>query len=262
MRAGSGGRSVGAMTNEPAATDLPAAREAIIDPRFTGPPGSANGGYACAVVAEAVGGTATVRLLRPPPVGVPMALRRDDDDVVRLFDGEAVVAEGRPGPIDVTVPAGVPPAADVAARAAQAALAAAGPLPFPSCFVCGPDRADDGLLLLPGPTGPGGVVAVPWRPAADLAVDGVVDPRIVWAALDCPSGFACADPGAPTVLASMTAELRAPVHAGRPHVVSAWPLGADGRKRRAASAIHDADGRCLAVAEALWITLREAPVGA
>jgi hypothetical protein len=52
----------------------------------------------------------------------------------------------------------------------------------------------------------------------------------------------------------MTATLEAPVYAGRPYVVTAWPIAVEGRKHRAGSAIHDEDGRRVAVAEALWIS--------
>jgi hypothetical protein len=47
------------------------------------------------------------------------------------------------------------------------------------------------------------------------------------------------------------------VHPGEAYVVTAWPIGSEGRKHRAGSAIHDAGGRRIAVAEALWITLRD-----
>jgi hypothetical protein len=101
------------------------------------------------------------------------------------------------------------------------------------------------------------VLACPWVPAGELATAGVVDPVFVWAALDCPSGFACMPPGRQSVLAEMTATIEADVHPGRPYVLTAWPIGSEGRKHRAGAALHDADGNRVAVAEALWITLRE-----
>ena len=129
--------------------------------------------------------------------------------------------------------------------------------PFPGCFVCGPQREADGLRIFPGPAGDDGLLACASVPAADLARDGVVDPRFVWAALDCPSGFACMPPGRSTVLASMTAALEAPVHPGRTYVATAWPIASEGRKHRASSALHAEDGSRVAVAEALWITLAD-----
>ncbi|HET7444601.1 MAG TPA: hypothetical protein VFJ57_08085 [Solirubrobacterales bacterium] len=51
-------------------------------------------------------------------------------------------------------------------------------------------------------------------------------------------------------------DLRAPVAVGAEHVVIGWPLARDGRKLRSASAILDAEGEALAVAEALMIEPR------
>ncbi len=238
------------------------AGEVVIAPRFNGPPGSANGGYACGLVAAAIGSEAQVSLRLPPPLGVPLARRRGDDGAVRLLDGEAVVAEGRPGRPAGDVPA--PPSLQAAARASER-YAGRRPddHPFPTCFVCGPLRGADGLRLFAGPVadagdGDGdGLLACPWRPPRDLAPDGPVDPVFVWAALDCPSGFACIPPRTRTVLAAMTAAMEAPVHPGASYVVTAWPLSSEGRKHRAGSAIHDAAGRRVARAETLWITRRE-----
>lgn len=226
-----------------------------ISARFNGPPGSANGGYACGLVAAAIGPAATVRLLAPPPLKVPLERRRESDGTVRLLAGEVAVAEGRHGRPAVDVPA--PPTVDKATRAAGA-FAGFQTHPFPTCFVCGPQRADgDGLHIFPGLAGPGGLLACSWTPDEDLAHDGSLDPCFAWAALDCPSGFACIPPGTTTVLATMTAAIEANLHAGRPYVVTGWPLGSEGRKHRAASALHTAEGGLVAVAEALWITLRD-----
>ncbi len=229
--------------------------EVTIARRFNGPPGTANGGYACGVVAAAVGPNACVRLFHPPPLDAPLERRRSADGVVRLRAGETTVAEGHVEWLEVDAPA--PPSVTDAARAAEAyAGRDPGRHPFPTCFVCGPLRADDGLRIFPGPFGDDGMLACHWRPPADLALDGAVDPRFVWAALDCPSGFACMPPGTRAVLASMTAGLTGRVEPERDYVLTAWPIASEGRKHRARSAIHDAHGHRVAVAEALWITLR------
>jgi hypothetical protein len=152
-----------------------------------------------------------------------------------------------------------PPAPPALAAAAEAARRFAGlrpdQHPFPTCFVCGPQRGADGLRIFAGPLEHGGAIAGPWTPNAELAADGVVDPCFVWAALDCPSGFACMPPRSRTVLATMTATLEAPVHPGREYIVTAWPIASEGRKHRAGAVLHEPDGRRVAVAEALWITL-------
>ena len=187
----------------------------------------------------------------------PLERRRGDDGVLRLHAGETTIAEGRAARPSVHLP--TPPSPAAAARAAEG-YAGRDPErhPFPTCFVCGPLRPDDGMRVFPGPAGHDGMLACPWRPTADLAANGVVDPRFVWAALDCPSGFACIPPGTRTVLASMTTSLEAPVEPEREYVITAWPIASQGRKHRAGSAIHDAHGRRVAVAEALWISLRDA----
>jgi hypothetical protein len=67
----------------------------------------------------------------------------------------------------------------------------------PTCFVCGPARArGDGLRLIAGPLTEGsdnktGIVAASWVTYANLARDdGYVAAEFVWAALDCPTGYA------------------------------------------------------------------------
>ena len=59
-----------------------------------------------------------------------------------------------------------------------------------------------------------------------------------------------------SVLAQLTARIDAPIVAGEEHVVIAWPLESDGRKRHAGSAVLSADGHSLAVARALLIEPR------
>lgn len=227
--------------------------EVAIDHRFNGPPESGHGGYTCGLVASALGPAANVRLVAPPPLGEPLTLE-DTEFGVRLTHGDTLIAEARPGRPQLQTP--VPPAPAAAARAAESYIGFQ-THPFPTCFGCGPERAEgDGLRVFPGPAGDDGLLAAPWTPAAGLSSGGAVEPVYVWAALDCPSGFACMEPGAPIVLASMTAELEAPVLPGETYVITAWPLSHDGRKHRAASAIHDAEGRRVAVADTLWITLR------
>jgi len=223
--------------------------------RFNGPPGSAHGGYACGVVADAIGLGASVRLSAPPPLDVPLARTREPDGTVRLLDGDAVVAIGKPA--TPVIPA---PAAPAWAVAAMAAREFVGRLrarhPFPGCFACGPDRDADGLRVWPGPAGPGGLVASPWRPEPELAGGRAVDAVFVWAALDCPAGFACIPAGSKALLGTMTARLEAPVLPGRDYIVAGWPLGSAGRMYRAGSALYERGGRRVALAESLWITPR------
>ena len=208
-----------------------------IDARFNGPPDSGNGGVTCGLLAQATG-LAEVTLRQPPPLGRPLELRDSS-----LFDGDLLVAAAAAGTITVTPP---PPV-----TLSEAALATTGyggwqEHPFPTCFVCGPEK-EDGLRLFAGPVAEG-VVATPWVPVDD-------DPVMVWAALDCPSGWSFDLPGRPMVLGRMTCRIDALPEAGEDHVVQGWRVAEDGRKVSTGSALYTADGSLLAVAQQTWIVL-------
>jgi hypothetical protein len=230
----------------------------LFEPRFCGPPGTANGGYACGSLATLCGGRAEVTLRRPIPLGRPLSVRDEGDGVLVVLDGGTPLAEARPAAAEAepAVPA-VP--AELARSVAGTAAYYADPV-FPGCFVCGPDRAD-GLRILPGPLPDRSAWAAPWTPDASVAAaDGRVRPEVVWAALDCPAGLATGEAaGLPedtaALLGRMTARLVARPRPGDACRVVAWPVGRDGRKLSAESALLDADGAVLATARTLWLTV-------
>lgn len=228
-----------------------------IPARFNGPPTSANGGYACGLLATHLDGPVQVTLRVPPPLDRTMDVVEDDGHV-RLLDGDTLVAEAEPATVSATLPATV--AVEQAERATADYAGFEGHV-FATCFVCGPDRAPgDGLRMFPGPVGDTGVVAAPWRPPQEVADDGVVATPFVWASLDCPSFFGgVREAGGVAVLGRMAAEVHAPVPVDATHVVLGWSRGREGRKHLAASALTTADGEVLAVAESTWIELREPP---
>ena len=236
----------------------------LVAERFCGPSDSANGGYVSGLVAQWVGGAAEVELRRPPPLGTPMSVAvengevevTDPDDGGLVLRGRAL-ADGEP---DVASPPVVSPEE---AREATQRYVGFERHPFPRCFTCGPDRDDgDGLRIFPGQVADraAGIVASPWRPHHSLAdEEGLVPAPAVWAALDCPTGFTAINADEerlPYVLARFAVRIDAPVHAGHDHVVVGWPLGDDGRKHSAASALVDEQGSVVARSLALWIQLR------
>ncbi len=221
-----------------------------IPARFNGPPGSANGGYACGLVAALAGGRAEVTLRVPPPLDRPLAVAREGARVT-VRDGETLVAEAEPVEFSLDVPA---PVSVEEAGEASRGYAGFRAHAYETCFVCGPARAD-GLGIYPGPVAGRELVAAPWTPPGD---DPMPD-EIVWAALDCPSGWAVDEFSREGVLLGrLAARLVGPVVGGEPYVVLGWPVGAEGRKRFAGSAVVSADGAVLAYARSTWLVPRAA----
>jgi hypothetical protein len=215
------------------------------------------------VVAELLDWSAEVTLHTPPPIDRPMEVERAADGSVTLRDGETVVMQGRAASVELDVPEPVTPAQ---AEAAAAACPWLDRHPFPTCFGCGPQRAvGDGMREFPGPVEDRpGVWATPWVPDASLADrSDEVHPLFTFAALDCPSGAGAIEASGVSlgehvhVLGRLTGQVLAPVAVGEPHVVMAWPIRSDGRKRYGGVAIFNAGDELVAVGEALWIALED-----
>ncbi|MBX7265399.1 hypothetical protein KIF24_04605 [Micromonospora sp. Llam7] len=214
----------------------------IIEARFNGPPDSGNGGWSAGVFATAYGGDGQVEvtLRRPPPLDTPLALL---DGEVRDPAGE-VVAQLRPAAELDDV---VPPVDLATARAASAAYPGLVDHPFPGCYVCGPER-DDGLRIFPGRLPDG-------RTAAPVRTPREVGSAMVWAALDCPGGWAVIGPGRPYVLGRIAARVEALPRPGDECVVTGAAIAVEGRKALVRSSLYGADGALLAHARATWIAV-------
>ncbi|MEU8236808.1 hypothetical protein AB0C07_01020 [Actinoplanes missouriensis] len=213
----------------------------LIPARYNGPPGTGNGGWCAGVFAQAAGiAQAQVTLRVPPPLEVGLDLRDDG-----VWAGGTLVAS--------VEPAGSFPDVGVApVPHAEAVIAAKGfpgftRHPFPGCFVCGPDHPD-GLRIFPGVL-PDGRTAAPWT-----VPDEVTEPT-VWAALDCPGGWAAIASGRPYVLGRITAAIDALPEPGAECVVVGAATAISGRKATVESAVHGPDGRRLAAARAIWIAV-------
>jgi hypothetical protein len=236
----------------------------LIAPRFCGPPGSGNGGYACGRIAAYLNGPAIVTLRRPPPLARQMAVEQDHGDSVRVLDGPSLVAEatGLPDSLAMELPGPVSlPEARAAGTRCRLRSRPEGH-PFPTCFVCGPDRSPgDGLRILVGPVAGRELLADVWYPDEALAgSDGYLRPEFLWAALDCPGGIGAlgdtAPDGLPFVLGQLSVRQFGPVKTSEPYVVIGWRLSGEGRKILAGSAVFTPDGHAVGVARATWIRLR------
>jgi hypothetical protein len=217
-----------------------------------GPPRVAQGGTLAGRIAQAFGAPVEVTLRRPAPLARDLTLEWRADTVV-LLHGAEVLAEAVAKQLDIDVPS-PPSLAD--AKAASKKYLGHVRHAFPTCFVCGTARQPgDGMRIFAGPTGAGQSVASAWTPHASLAdARGRVKPEYVWAALDCPGGWAAqvdSEPK-PVVLGRISARLDHEVMAGVPHIVTAWKLGSEGRKHVVGSAIFDAQGALCAAARATW----------
>jgi hypothetical protein len=229
----------------------------VIARRFRGPPDSGNGGYSAGMLGVRVQGPATVTLKVPPPLDTILTVEDRPDGALAAVSNGTVVMDAIPAKIDVDIHRAV--SVDEAAAAASRYEGFENHA-FPMCFVCGPERdTGDGLRIFPGPLDGGGAGG-PWTPDDQRAdADGNVPPQVVWAALDCPSGWATAyaEPDAPiALLGRLSATLLRPVRAGEPHAAVAWPAGRDGRKHFATSAILDGSGEPCAFGRATWVELR------
>ena len=237
---------------------MPRATELTIAARFRGPPASGNGGYVCGAFAVAAGTGLRVRLLSPPPLDTPLALKPDPQGGAwQLCDGERVVATGvAVDRLELETP-NAPPY--VQAVWASQHYVGFRQHEFPECFVCGPHRRrGDGLRIFPGMLD-SGIVAAPWLPAESLdGGDGKVEVEFHWAALDCPGYFAITPGRRMLLLGEMHAHVDRRVHVGESCTVIGWKIGAEGRRHYAGTAIFDQDGELCARARATWVDVEKA----
>ena len=122
--------------------------------------------------------------------------------------------------------------------------------------MCGPHReAGDALRIFPSALGE--LFVAPWIPHASLAdASRCVAPEFMWAALDCPGGFAVTRPGGKLiVLGELCARIDARVRPGERCVVAGWEIAREGRKRHAGTALYSPDGAPVAIGRATWIEL-------
>ncbi|GAC1337988.1 MAG: hypothetical protein NVSMB29_03150 [Candidatus Dormibacteria bacterium] len=229
----------------------------LIEPRFTGFPGTALGAYAAGLIAgQLEGPEVEVTLRTPPPLGRFLTLA-SSGGWVTLHDGETLVAEGTAARLELEVPEAV--SLEVA-ELASAAYPGVDRHLFPDCFVCGPRRVvGDGLRLFTGPVPDRDLVAAVWTPHASLADDtGSVRLEFLWSAADCPTTWAYIfrapqESDDHAVLGRLAAKVIGRVDAEKPYVVMAWPIRADQSKLFAGVAILSEDGLPLFVAQATWV---------
>ncbi|GAB2628910.1 hypothetical protein Aab01nite_21260 [Paractinoplanes abujensis] len=213
-----------------------------IPARFNGPPTSGNGGWSAGAFAAAagarIGGPALEVTLRvPPPLDTTLTYA---DGSVR--DGDTLVATVTEAAGDIPAVAPVEPATAVTAAEAYEGFTHH---PFPTCYVCGPER-EDGLRIFSGPL-PDGRTAAPW------VVPAGADLTVLWAALDCPGGWTALRSGRTYVLGRIAVAADALPEPGSTCVVVGEAIEFSGRKATVLSTLYDPCSVPLARARATWI---------
>ncbi|MBI4942957.1 MAG: hypothetical protein HY830_19615 [Actinobacteria bacterium] len=252
----------------------------VIPARFSGPPGSGNGGWVAGALAAHVPGAlagraVAVRLSAPPPLETVLDVvpldGADPGSGVRLLHGEVVAATAAPADLP---PAGFPDPDDApdtfvpvdVARAAAAGYPGPGEHPFPTCFTCSPDHPT-GLRLTPARPAGGapGTTATPWLPdASSDAGDGRTDLATVWAALDCPGIWTLDLAGRVFLLGTMTAAVARRPGVGEQCVVAGTVRAERARTTLTTTTLFTADGEPLARTAQVWVEVdpaRIAPAG-
>ena len=222
----------------------------IIEARYNGPEESGNGGWTAGTVARELGapGGAVVTLRFPPPLATAMSVSREDGAVRVYAPDGTLVADGAPTTVD--------PVTDLAPPVSYADAVAAAPSysglvahPFPTCFVCGPDRAEgDGLRLFAGRLGEGHTAAA-WR------VPDEVSDVMAWACLDCPGGWTVGIEARPFVLGRMAARVDRVPEPGEECVIVGRLLDAEGRKAYTVTALYGDSPTPYAYARSTWIAI-------
>jgi len=211
-----------------------------IPARFNGPPATGNGGWSAGAFAFAAGARAggpavEVTLRVPPPLETELlvaagAVRAGDTLIAQL-----AAVDGELAPVEEVDPA---TAGEYPGFAVH---------PFPTCYVCGPERPD-GLRIFPGPVPAGGM-------AARWVVPDDVDLPTVWAALDCPGGWTALHEGRTFVLGRIAARVDELPEPGASCVVVARPTASSGRKAMVDTSVYAPGGRLIGTARATWIAV-------
>ncbi len=224
---------------------------------FQGPTGSGQGGWTAHRLASRLSGPVTMAIRAPIPLDADLHVVGGEGRWELIDEhGVTIMIADAWEPAFADTPA-VTIAAAREARSGFADLITEHPVPF--CFSCGTQH--DSMRVHAAPL-PDGRFASDWTVPDWAATDGAVDTGTLWAALDCCAawwvGWSQEQRLAFTV--QYAVEQTAPLEPGATYALVAWggdgASGWQGRKRHAASAAFDADGRCVARSVSLWVAPR------
>ena len=233
--------------------------EIIVARQFRGPPVTANGGYICGVLSNAVGGRGSAMLRNGVPLDTAVTLTQGEDGGVVLTNAAGdLLGSAKPASDEAILQPPAPPSLEDARRYAAASRFAERSL-HRGCFSCCIEREDgEGLGVHVGQIDGAepGLCAGTWTPHANFAgPDGTIPDEITWAALDCPGSMAWwMKTDTPVgLLGTMAGEVLVKPRAGETYVVVAWADKVEGRKHYAGVALFDAQGQVMARSGQIWI---------
>lgn len=218
--------------------------------RFEGAPGRAQGGYAGGMLHD--GAPRRVWFRSPVPLETELEVATEGETTSITRDGRLILESHPVDPLDDPLP---PVTMDQAIGGRRRAEAAGWPDLIAPCYSCG--TVEGTLRTHPGRVADSGVWATPMIYPDWTATGGTVDPKHLWAVVDCAPGYPVAF--SPELRFAFTGwlsvDVRAPIEPGREAIVVATAEPWEGRKRSARSAMWTEDGELIAVSESLWISV-------
>ena len=240
-------------------------KRVVIPSWAQGRPEMGQGGYSAGQFQKVIEEPVAVNFRAPIPLETPMSVTRtesgwdlrcpNDDGSDRLIMDAVPTAEVV---AEFAVTEAVTPDVAERARANFTATTIEDHAAW-RCFSCGLN--DDTMKVHPGLLdGETARMASDWTPPDWTAADdGFVDRAVVWTVMDCAQGFHVGrvPERRDAVTARYTAEIVAPIEAGRRYSVVAFDGNGsgqwEGRKRVAGANIFDDEGTLVARSDSLWI---------
>jgi hypothetical protein len=223
---------------------------------FQGPTGVGQGGWTAHRFASRLTGPVTTAIRAPIPLETDLDVLAVDGrwELVGPAGTVHMVADAWEPAFAATDAIEIDEAVDARRRFGE--LVTDHPVPF--CFSCGIQH--DSMNVHAGPLGDDRFASDWTVPDWAVGADGSIDSGALWAAIDCCAawwvGFSRDCRVAYTV--QFAVEELHPLEPGATYALVGWAGDAnpewDGRKRHAASAAFDADGRCVARSVSLWVS--------
>lgn len=221
----------------------------VVPGRFEGAPGRGQGGYAAGMLHD--GRPRRVWFRSAIPLDTPLELSTEGDTTSVTLDRSLIIETHPVGPIDDPLPSVT---MDQAIEGRNRTESAGFPDLIARCYSCG--TVEGTLRTHPGPVGDSGIWATPMVYPDWTSAEGMVDPKHIWAVVDCASGYPVAF--GPQIRMAFTGwlsvDVRSTLEPGQPAIVVATANSWQGRKRSARSALWTEEGVLVAVSESLWVS--------